>query len=101
MHVEVPRSDLLMMFTVKVFCKIIGQVFLAWIMPLDIKKILFNLVRDVEKSHFHRMGALFLDGIVSNACYGLVIAMHGRCGLFVSQFLQNEANDLAFFAVQK
>ena len=86
MHVEVPRLDLLMVLTVEVFCKIIGQILLAW-MPLDIKKFPFNLVRDVEKLHFHRAGALFLDGIVSNACCGLVIAMHGRWGLVVSQFL--------------
>ena len=66
MHVEVPRPDLLMVLAVKVFCKIIGQVFLAW-MLLDIKKFPFNLVRDVEKFHLHGTDTLFLDGIVSNA----------------------------------
>ena len=100
MHVGVPRPDLLMVLAAKVFCKTIGQVFLAW-MPLDINKSPFNLVRDVEKLHFHRTGTLFLDRIVSNAYCGLVITMHWRWGLFVSQFLQNEATYFAFFAVQK
>ena len=52
MHVEVPWLYLLVVLAVKVFRKIIGQIFLAW-MPLDIKKTTVNLVRDIKESHFH------------------------------------------------
>ena len=48
MHVEVPWLYLLVVLAVKVFRKIIGQIFLAW-MPLDIKQTTVNLVCDIEK----------------------------------------------------
>ena len=89
-----------MVLRVKVFREVIGQVFLSRVPP-EIKKHTLTLVRDPEKTHFHAAGSLFLDCVIGNARGRLVVAVNGRGGLLVSELLQNQSDDLAFFAVEE
>ena len=65
MHVEVPRSYLLVMTTIKMFGELVSNIFLTR-MPLHVKISLLDLVCGAKKSHFHGPRALLLDGVI---CY--------------------------------
>ena len=95
---EIPRANFNMMFIVEVFCIIICKIFMAG-MPLDIENALFDLVCDPEKTHFHRAGPLFFDSVVCDTCGGDVVTMYGRRRLWVAKFLEDEADNFAFFAI--
>ena len=86
---EVPRSDRYVMSCIKVFSEIIGQVFLARV-PLNLKIAAVGLIRNPDETHFHGARALFLGGVVGNACCRLIVTMcrHGRLGM--SKFLEYE-----------
>ena len=65
MHVEVPRSYLLVMTTVEIFGEVVNNIFLTR-MPLNVKISLIDLVCGPEKLHLHGSRALILDGVI---CY--------------------------------
>ena len=52
MHVEVPRSYLLVMMTVEMFGEVVSKIFLTR-MPLHVKISLLELVCGPKKPHYH------------------------------------------------
>ena len=87
---KVPRSYLLMVFAIEMFCKIICRVFLAR-MPLHIKRTVFYLVRDPKEMHFHWSWSLFFDAIVGDACCCDIVAVDWWLGLFVTKFFKDHS----------
>jgi hypothetical protein len=81
------------------FRGVVTQVFLSE-MPSHIKFSIFHLIADVEISHFHGAGALFLDGSIGNACSRGIIAVEWCGWLRVAKFFQGESIYLAFFCSQ-
>ena len=79
---------------------IIGKIFLSRV-PSHIKFFIFDLVADIEISHFHGSGALFFDHAVGNAGSGCVVAVDGSRGLRMPQFLKGEAKNAALFCVHE
>ena len=89
-----------MVSSVKMFRKVIGQVFLAGV-PCDMKVPQFDLGGDPEKVLFHRAGSLLLDCIICNRnCSGVVtVYWSGRLGM--AEFRQTEAEDGTVLAIVK
>ena len=87
---EVLWTDIEMMTMLKMFRKIICQVFLAGL-PSDIEKSLFNLVSNPEESHFHCSCTLFLDSVICNACRSGVVTMDRGWWLWVAEFFKDDA----------
>ena len=51
-HVEIPRAYCLVVSCFKVFCEVVGKVFLARV-PSDIEIPQGDLVCDAKETHFH------------------------------------------------
>ena len=66
-------------------------------MPVYFEAFAFDLVSDPEESHFRGSRALFFDGVVGNACRGLVVAVYWSWWLWVAEFGEYESEDDAFF----
>ena len=71
MHLELPRSYLLVMRTVEMLGEVVSKILLAR-MPLNVKISLLGLVCGPEESHLHGSRALLLDGVICYA-YGCEI----------------------------
>ena len=77
---------------------VISKVFLVGV-PFDLKLLSFNLVCNPEVSHFHGARALAFDSVVCNASCGGIVKMNRGQRLWVSKFMEDEADDMAFFGV--
>ena len=61
----------------------------------------FYLVGNPEESHFHGSRPLFLDGVIGDTCGGLVVTMCRHWWLWMSKFLEYEAQDFPLLAIEK
>lgn len=98
--VQINRSHVDVVRRFMEFGVVVAQVFGSGV-PLDIELLAGDLVCDPEVSHFHRTGTLALNGVVGNAGGGGVVAVEGCGWLWVAEFLEDEANDAAFFGIDK
>ena len=70
-------------------------------MPMDGEMLAGNLVRNPEVTHLHGTRALAFNGVVGNAGYCRVVAVHGSGWLGVAEFVENDLNDVTYFGVDK
>ena len=89
-----------MMSAFKMFCKIICQIFLAWV-PLNVKVSVFDLVGYPEESHLHGSGSMFFNCVIGDSSCSLVVTMDMSWWLWVAKFLEDEADNFAFLAVEE
>ena len=89
---KIEGANCLVMFCVKVFCKVVSQVFFSRL-PRDVEIVACNLVDNPKEVLFHCARTLFLDGIVGDGNSGAVVAVHGRCRLRMSEFFECEAEN--------
>ena len=83
MHLEVPRSYLLVMPTVEMIGEIFSKILLAR-MPLNVKISLLDLVCGPEESHLHESRALLLDGVISYANCCEIVTVYWCWWLYMS-----------------
>ena len=89
-HAEVVRANGEMMCRVKVFCKIIGQIFLAGV-PRNAEVTAVDLIGKPKKILFHRTGPLSFNCTVCNGNRCAVVAVDRSSWLRVAKFVEGEA----------
>ena len=85
---EVPRTYLLVVLTIEMFSKIIGQIFLAWV-PFHVEVLHFALVCYPEESHLHGTGALLFHTVVGDASGSDIVEVHRGWRLGMAKFFED------------
>ena len=86
---QVVRSDQLVMPRLKMFCKIVGKIFLSW-MPCDVKILYLYLIGYPKEIFLHGARSLFFNGVICDGYCGGVVAVYWCWRLLMSQLLQCE-----------
>ena len=80
---EIPRTDRLVVFGIKMFGEVVREVFLSWV-PGYIEVTDFYLVRNPEETHFHGAGSLSFDCIVGDGNSCVIVAVYRGRWLWMS-----------------
>ena len=95
---QIVWANSLVMFGVKVFCKVVCKIFLSWL-PCDIEVVSGYLVGDPEEVLFHSSRLLFFDSVIGYGGGSAVVAMHWCGRLFVPQLFECKTKDGCVLAV--
>jgi len=69
--------------------------------PLNVKVSVFYLVGYPEELHLHGSGLMFFNCVIGDSGGSLVVTMDMSRWLWVAKFLEDEADDFAFLAVEE
>ena len=97
---QVPWTHYEVMNANVVLALIISHILLSWV-PLNEVVSLIHLVCHPEIPHLHEARSLSFDGVVGYTDCCFVVAVHWCGRLWVAKFLEDEAEDFSFFAIEE